>query len=902
MNDTQKYPLKERFVEFSKYASLMVVFIGILSLIGWVLDIQVLRSISPNFQSTKVNTAIVFILSGIVLLFSHTEKLKKTYSYIKQALSFVIFLIGLLTLLQYVFNLNFGIDQFLLKDLYTSPDSFPGRMSFASSVCTILIGIALIWIDHPKEKIRNLSQYPAAIVIAISFLAIIGYLYDAQALYRLGTYSTMGVNTATGFVLCALTILWVRPDEGWTKIIIAESAGGFVLRRLLLPLLVAPLILGWFVLLGAKTGWYETHFGLAIISVLITGFLIVTLLVNGEQLNRINQNRKQAEERYRNVLDNLLEGAQIIGFDWRYLYVNDAAVKQGRQAKENLIGRTMMEAYPGIEDTAVYTTIKLCMEERTSHMMENECTYPDGVKGWFELSIQPVEEGVFILSNDITERKKNEIDLLKLNAELEQRIFEEATHLNFANAKLQNELFHRQQAELHYRSLFEQSNDAVFILDLKGNHVMVNQHAADMLGYTAKEIQKLSYADLSAELEKSEQVMNRLLAGERIPLFERLFRKKSGEVFPVEINVELVRDDLGNPLYIQSIVRDITKRKKIEEAINRRNKMLSDLHEITLELLKQNSPENLLQKIVDLSSEFLDATYAGITLIEGDTLTVKAVTQNQIQLLGQKLRRDDAKLTWQAFDTRQIMVLKDYDTWERRRKDYWELGHYAVADFPILNGDECLGVLALGREKPNYEFSEEQIQFGGLFASIIALIISNSQLKETLRQQSIRDSLTGLFNRRYMEETLKQEISRAMRQNYPLGIIMIDIDHFKNFNDSFGHQAGDSLLSQFGQFLQTNIRAEDIACRYGGEEFLLILPNSQLEVIQQRAEFLREGAMNLHVFDNEKIFTGIAISAGIAMYPQHGANIEDLIRSADNALYQAKQNGRNQVMIAKNSN
>jgi len=632
-------------------------------------------------------------------------------------------------------------------------------------------------------------------------------------------------------------------------------------------------------------------------SILNRSFAVIVFLVVafvGLKRIQIEENLLNSEEQYRNVLDNLMEGAQIIGFDWRYLYVNDEVAKQGRQTKENLIGRTMMEIYPGIEDTAVYTTIKRCMEERTSHMMENEFTYPDGDKGWFELSIQPVEEGVFILSNDITERKRNEIALLKLNAELELRIFERTAHLNLTNEHLKKELLHRQQAELRYRSLFEQSNDAVFILDLQGNHIMVNHHAADMLGYTVEEIQQLSYADLSTETEKSEQVMNRLLAGEQIPLFERLFRKKSGEVFPVEINVELVQDDLGTPLHIQSIVRDITKRKKIEEAINRRNKMLSDLHQITLDLLKQESLKQLLERVVELSTEFLDANYGEIMFVENNNLIVKSATENAKHLIGEVINQQEAMLSWQAVETRQPVVLKDYSIWKYRRAVYDEISLYAVADFPILNGDECLGVLALGRDKPNYEFSEEQIQFGGLFASLTALIIINSQLGEILRQRSIHDSLTGLFNRRYMEETLKQEISRAIRQKHPLGVIMLDIDHFKNFNDSFGHQAGDSLLGQLGQFLQTNIRLEDTACRYGGEEFLLIMPNVSLETMQKRAELLREGASKLH-WEEETT----TVSFGIAIYPQHGKDIESLIRSADRALYQAKQNGRNRVEVAK---
>lgn len=122
-----------------------------------------------------------------------------------------------------------------------------------------------------------------------------------------------------------------------------------------------------------------------------------------------------SDHRLRSTLDNMIEGCQIIGFDWRYRYVNNALIKHGRQTKEELLGSTMMERYPGIENTKVFGALRRCMEERTVHFMENEFTFPDGSKGWFELSIQPVPEGIFILSCDITDRKRAEERIKKLN-------------------------------------------------------------------------------------------------------------------------------------------------------------------------------------------------------------------------------------------------------------------------------------------------------------------------------------------------------------------------------------------------------------------------------------------------------------------------------------------------------
>jgi len=182
-----------------------------------------------------------------------------------------------------------------------------------------------------------------------------------------------------------------------------------------------------------------------------------------------------------------------------------------------------------------------------------------------------------------------------------------------------------------------------------------------------------------------------------------------------------------------------------------------------------------------------------------------------------------------------------------------------------------------------------------------ALALANLRLRETLRSQSVRDPLTGLFNRRYMEETLEREIRRAERGARPLSVMMLDLDHFKQFNDTFGHSAGDSLLRELGTMLRANLRAGDIACRFGGEEFVLILPEAALNCARSRAEQLRETAKHLHVSHLGESLGPVTISLGVAAFPEHGASGEDLIENADAALYRAKSEGRDRVVVAATS-
>src|SRR5579859_659703 len=169
---------------------------------------------------------------------------------------------------------------------------------------------------------------------------------------------------------------------------------------------------------------------------------------------------------------------------------------------------------------------------------------------------------------------------------------------------------------------------------------------------------------------------------------------------------------------------------------------------------------------------------------------------------------------------------------------------------------------------------------------------------EQLRDQSVRDYLTGLFNRRYLEETLGREVRRAERAHAPLGVIMIDLDHFKQFNDTYGHAAGDALLRELGGLLRRSLRESDIACRYGGEEFTLIMPDSPLSVAQERAERIWLEARQLRLESDGQPLKPVSLSIGVAVFPEHGRSGDALLQASDAALYRAKREGRDRVAMA----
>lgn len=229
--------------------------------------------------------------------------------------------------------------------------------------------------------------------------------------------------------------------------------------------------------------------------------------------------------------------------------------------------------------------------------------------------------------------------------------------------------------------------------------------------------------------------------------------------------------------------------------------------------------------------------------------------------------------------------------------------HYLCV--PLMAHGETLGVLHLrfstdesgAGSMTGVRTVEAVTALAGSIAEYIALAFANQLLRDSLKNQAIRDPLTGLFNRRYAEETLARELLSAARKQTPLSVIFLDLDHFKRINDTYGHDAGDVVLQSLGTFLKTHTRGHDVACRYGGEEFLLVMADAPLEVARQRAEALREGIGSLAI-EHKTQSVAITASFGVAAFPDSGADRDRLLKAADVALYEAKTSGRNRVVTA----
>lgn len=218
---------------------------------------------------------------------------------------------------------------------------------------------------------------------------------------------------------------------------------------------------------------------------------------------------------------------------------------------------------------------------------------------------------------------------------------------------------------------------------------------------------------------------------------------------------------------------------------------------------------------------------------------------------------------------------------------------------PILAQGEALGIVHFQATPEVPTLGDAELPLKTTFAGQIGLSIANIRLREALRTQSIKDPLTGLNNRRYLEEMMERETRRSVRAEYGLGVLMLDLDHFKKFNDTYGHDAGDTVLRETAGLLAKSVRAEDIVCRFGGEEFVVILPMADLKASQARAERIRSKLRELTVLHQGQSLGQITVSVGVAALPEHGTTPGELLASADAALYRAKREGRDRVVAAQ---
>ncbi len=356
------------------------------------------------------------------------------------------------------------------------------------------------------------------------------------------------------------------------------------------------------------------------------------------------------------------------------------------------------------------------------------------------------------------------------------------------------------------------------------------------------------------------------------------------------------------------LVREIRRRSEAEAATTevhaRLRSGLAELEHKSADLRALTRYGSMLQSCVD-PAEALQLTMRMLS-------SLRPGTGGTIYRMRNSQDHAEVALQWGTQHAPSQPVLMPESCWALRRSQSYLVADAGTPHCPHVSApadaagaSACLPLSAQGVQLGLLYLSDEDAGFLARIdiieavAEQLSMALSNLSLRERLRLQSIREPLTGLFNRRYLEESAARELARCARRQLPLSLMMLDIDRFKAFNDVHGHAGGDALLAQFGKLLQEHTRGEDIACRYGGEEFTLILPETGIEIALQRAEAIRAAvaAMRVHYLGRE--LPQVTVSIGVSMFPQDGDSPENLLRGADEALYRAKRQGRDRVERAR---
>jgi diguanylate cyclase (GGDEF)-like protein/PAS domain S-box-containing protein len=466
--------------------------------------------------------------------------------------------------------------------------------------------------------------------------------------------------------------------------------------------------------------------------------------------------------------------------------------------------------------------------------------------------------------------------------------------------------------------ILETTSDLVALLDTNGVRVYNNPSYRALFGE-----RDLTGSDSFREIhpDDRERVRELFRATVATGVGQRTryrFVLDDGSVRHIESQGNVVRDGEGRVANVVVIARDITEHMEAEQALQEANRQLRG----TVQELEQRNRENaLLGKVGDLlqmcktveESNDVLAHYVG-KLFPGTSGSFYHVNPLNNLL--------EAVVAWGEPASADDPVIGKEDCWALRRGQLHAVEHPGAGLVcqhvskapagpffcaPIAAQGEVLGMLHVrygeGDAQPPVlrESRPETRKLWVLAVSEhLSLALANLKLRETLRIQAVRDSLTGLYNRRHMEHALEREVLRAARNRRTVGLILLDLDHFKRVNDTYGHEVGDLMLRSVGEFLQANVRAEDIACRYGGEEFVVMLPEATLAMTQTRAEQLWKGIQALTVNVRGELLRPLTTSVGVAAFPEHGRSLAELMRAADAALYSAKRQGRDRVAVAQN--
>jgi diguanylate cyclase (GGDEF)-like protein/PAS domain S-box-containing protein len=482
---------------------------------------------------------------------------------------------------------------------------------------------------------------------------------------------------------------------------------------------------------------------------------------------------------------------------------------------------------------------------------------------------------------------------------------------------------HRMAKQLSERtsflnSLIENNPLGIVVHNREGRVQLCNEAFANLFLYSREEIVGHILDPLISQpddIGEAKALTTRATAGNSVHQTVSR-RRKDGKTLDLELHAVTISLD-GQTDGAYAIYKDISEQVKAaalardhSESLNR---LVNELQLRTAQMTLLNEMGDLLQCSATSGEAHAVVGQIARRLFLASTGGALFVFKSSRNLL-------EAVASWGASDVSDQAFAPDACWGLRRGQPCWSehpggvvicshLKNPVPASYlcvPLVAQGDTLGVLHIqydlsksNKGTEGFEsLQESQQRLAVAVGGRVALSLASLLLRETLRDQSIRDPLTGLFNRRFMEDALGRELQRAKRRRHSLVVVFADLDHFKRFNDIHGHDAGDTVLRSMAGLFKQHFRGEDVVCRYGGEEFAFILPESSAKNAAKRLEQLRQVAKKHKITYKEQVLDAVTFSVGIATYPENGLTGEELLQTADTCLYESKANGRDCVTIA----
>ncbi|MBY0501968.1 MAG: diguanylate cyclase [Alphaproteobacteria bacterium] len=830
-----------------RLAGILCAAIGIIVLIGWYTHTPLLYQFSAGLIPMYFNTAFCFILLGLGMsvLPAHYKKMA-----LFPAITTI--MIAGLTLLEYLLNIDFGIDQLFFKTYYNIHDPAPGRMSPNSALSFLICGTAISLLS------LNLSRFFYCIVLllgigvlALASISLLGYAAQLPATYQWAHLTPMSLPTAITFMITSTGIIFY---------VYIKHASGEIKLSSTLPYFAALFIL--------------------FISALLWQTSLQEATRNVQEFTDAEAAR--IKENIEEELTERITDLEELHFQWqtlpnepkeRWLIASDFYKKNSpwyksiewidpslhirgvTPLKENeLLLNIALDSFPFLHET-----IEAAKREQKLKISKITKLIPEG-RGFLiciPLLKQSQFNGFIIATIDVDTMLRDILDK-RPNSDFEVAFFED-----------------------------QQNKDSFFQSHIAYISKISSKKEIDIynLNWTVKvwpsvELYKQHTYTLLSKLI--------LLFGPFIALL--LFA-----------GVRSLQTARKNALMLQeakkSLELELTESSHHMESLRCLKDMINALQACS-------SLEKAAIPIAKSCKRFFPSTSGAIYLTDHSSHLL-----TPFSTWGKKT----SKLS--PFPQGQCLAIEKESTFYMSGKHNLahcahiknsfskQLPKTAFLCMPLFDQNEVFGLLQI-RDNQLLSLSEseqaKQILLAETFSRQLSVSLTSLKIHDLLTTQAIHDPLTGLYNRRFLDESLQREIYRANRYSHPISLLMLDIDHFKRINDTYGHNAGDEVLKVIALLLQKYSRKSDIACRFGGEEFILILPETTLQIASQRAEELRETVTTLDVISEGKTIQNLSISLGIATYPQHGATLKEITTAVDQALYTAKSLGRNRVAIAEN--